>query len=338
VTLKEGFIIKPPPVTIWNILDYFLMDLAVSQDAICEETHLSKPLYEGLKDLVCKGNTEVLKHIDLGEPYGKPYYPFILIAYYVLFHRFDLDTAKVIYEKLKEVYDNYPYSFDRDEKCALNVLEKVMEDFTALRTQPLDAYKGRLSTRLNEIAYKVKKTECFSSGWGKIFKTILQSHLTSDPYESLELIKKALLEIQNETDTNVIVVDKEIMEAYNLLIERKGSPAISVFLDKMATKLRTSIEEIKRNLEWELKIYGFLEKIIVKQMEIREVVKELLFIAGIIGILFFITYVLHYALFISVVLTAILHFIRFVLKRRISNYAEAYNWMLKGLYRALWKS
>jgi len=207
------------PTTVWGILDCFLIDLAYSQDICRNKKHTSRPkLYKQLVALVCEGKEDVLEIV-----FGKPYYPFILLSYYMLFHRHNLGVAEAIYRRLREAYENRPYTFDRSEECALKLLEKVIEDFTALSSQ-----RGRL--RLKETAFKVESTKC-TAGWSEAFKAILVSRL--NPEKSKELLENALrvIEAQRRLD-----VDIEIVEAYNL-IESRTDTAILVFLEEEVKKL-----------------------------------------------------------------------------------------------------
>jgi hypothetical protein len=208
-------------VVVWSILDCFLIDLAYSQDICRNKKHTSRPkLYKQLVALVCEGKEDVLEIV-----FGKPYYPFILLSYYMLFHRRKLGVAEAIYRRLREAYENSPYTFDRSEECALKLLEKVIEDFTALSSQ-----RGRL--RLKETAFKVENTKCFTAGWSEAFKAILVSRL--NPEKSRELLENALrvIEAQRRLD-----VDIEIVEAYNL-IESRTDTAILVFLEETAKEVR----------------------------------------------------------------------------------------------------
>jgi hypothetical protein len=71
-----------PPNTIWSILDHFIVELGAKGDAICsEEPAIKKQLYIGLVNLVCRGDTSVLRYFGT----GRPYYHLILIAYHLLF-------------------------------------------------------------------------------------------------------------------------------------------------------------------------------------------------------------------------------------------------------------
>jgi hypothetical protein len=204
-------------VVVWGILDCFLIDLA-TQDICRNKKHTSRPkLYKQLVALVCEGKEDVL---EIG--FGKPYYPFILLSYYMLFHRRKLGVAEAIYRRLREAYENRPYTFDRSEECAFKLLEKVIEDFTAL------SKRGRL--RLKETAFKVESTKC-TAGWSAAFKAILVSCL--NPEKSRELLENALrvIEAQRRLD-----VDIEIVEAYNLIGSRTDT-AILVFLEEEVKKL-----------------------------------------------------------------------------------------------------
>jgi len=232
-------IIKPSPSTIWNILDSFLIDLAASQDKICSEApSLSKPLYQGLVDLVCKGDTRVLDDID----FGKPYYPFILITYYILFHRHNLEAAVAVYKKLEEAYNKHPYTFDPDEECSLKALGKVIEDFTTLKKKPLEEYKGRLGTRLRETVLKIKDIRCYQEGWGSAFKELVISRL--DPEEGIRILR----ETKNKLDKlERIIIDEEVLEGYNLIVYGNPPPVV-VFLRYISDSVYRALEDAFKEL------------------------------------------------------------------------------------------
>jgi hypothetical protein len=229
---------RPSATTIWNILDRFLIDLATGQDKICSEApSLSKPLYQGLVDLVCKGDTRVLDDID----FEKPYYPFILITYYILFHRHNLEAAEAVFEKLKNAYEEHPYTFDLDEKCSLKVLEEVIKNFTILKKQPLRVYKGRLNTRLREIVLSIENIECYPGGWGNAFKKLVISHL--DPEKGIQILKETptLLPIQS------MVIDEDVLEGYNLIVY-ENPPSTLVFLRGVGNAVYNALFNAFENL------------------------------------------------------------------------------------------
>jgi hypothetical protein len=212
-------VIKPSDTTIWNILDRFLIDLGASQDKICSEApSSSKSLYQGLVELVCKGNTRILDDID----FGKPYYPFILITYYILFHRHNLETVVAVYKKLEEDYKERPYAFDSDEDCSLKILEKVIEDFT-------------IDARLRETVLRIKDIRCYQEGWGSAFKELVISRL--DPEEGRRILRETMDKLDKmERKT----IDEEVLEGYNLIAYDKPPPAVR-FLKHI---LRGSIQDI----------------------------------------------------------------------------------------------
>jgi hypothetical protein len=212
--------VRRPATTVWSILDSFLIDLASLQNKICSESpSLSKHLYQKLVDLMCKGDTRALDEID----FVKPYYPFILITYYILFHRHNLEAAEAVFKRLKKAYEEHPYTFDLDEKCSLKVLEEVIKDFTVLKKQPSKEYKGRLNTRLRETALKIEKIECYPGGWGNAFKMLVISHL--DPEKGMQILEEmpTLLSIQS------MVIDEDVLEGYNLIVY-EASPSTLEFL------------------------------------------------------------------------------------------------------------
>jgi glycosyltransferase involved in cell wall biosynthesis len=266
-------IIKPSPSTIWNILDRFLIDLAASQDKICSEApSLSKPLYQGLVDLVCKDDTRVLDDID----FGKPYYPFILITYYILFHRHNLETAVAVYKKLEEAYKKHPYTFDPDEECSLKALGKVIEDFTILKKRPLEEYKGRLGTRLRETVLKIKDIRCYQEGWSNAFKELVISRL--DPEEGIRILRETIDKLDK---SERIIIDEEVLEGYNLVVYGNPPPVVrflKYISDSVYRALEDAFKEL-RNKEIELKDLerriNDLQKYIPWLKGVGEIVKDI---------------------------------------------------------------
>jgi hypothetical protein len=232
-------VIKPSATTIWNILDGFLIDLAASQDKICSEApSLSKSLYQGLVDLVCKGDTRVLDNID----FGKPYYPFILITYYILFHRHNLEAAVAVYRKLEEAYKKHPYTFDPDEECSLKALGKVIEDFTILKEQPLEEYKGKLGTRLRETILKIKDVRCYQEGWSSAFKELVISRL--DPEEGIRILRETIDKLDK---SERIIIDEEVLEGYNLIVYGNPPPVV-IFLKDISDSVYRAFEDAFKEL------------------------------------------------------------------------------------------
>jgi len=266
-------IIRPSATTIWNILDGFLIDLAASQDKICGEAlSLSKSLYQGLVDLVCKGNTRILDDIN----FGKPYYPFILITYYILFHRHNLETAVAVYKKLEEAYKKHPYTYDPDEECSLKALEKVIDDFIILKEQPLEVYRGRLGARLRETVLKIKDIRCYQEGWSSAFKELVISRL--DPEEGIRILRETIDKLDK---LERIIIDEEVLEGYNLIVYG-NPPTVVRFLKYISDSVYRALEDVfkeLKNKENELKNLerkiNDLQKYIPRLRGMGEIVKDI---------------------------------------------------------------
>lgn len=222
-----------------NILDYFLMELAASGNKICKAPTLSSRTYTDLCDLVYRGKKDVLELIQE----GKPYYPFILLAYYILFHRFNLDIAISIHEALRKAHEKYRYSFDGDEECAYKVLDVLIQDLQALRSCPREEYEGRLSTEL-EKSSKIEKIVCPEKGWSELFRLLILSHLRLK--QNLKSNMKILEDIRdNIASLKEIIVEEEIADAYNLA-GGSGESAVYYFLEKTSNNV---IETMKKYRE-----------------------------------------------------------------------------------------
>jgi hypothetical protein len=215
---------------------------------------------------VCKGDTRVLDDID----FGKPYYPFILITYYILFHRHNLEAAEVVFEKLKKAYEDHPYTFDIDEKCSFKVLEKVIEDFTELKKQPLRVYKGRLNTRLREIVFSIENIECYPGGWGNAFKKLVISHL--DPEKGIQVLKEMPTPISDQST----VIDEDVLEGYNLVVY-ENPPSTLVFLRGVGNAVYNALFNAFENLRVKEIEKNDLERKVVR---IRRLIRELKSITG----------------------------------------------------------
>jgi hypothetical protein len=157
------------------------------------------------------------------------------------------------------MYNNYPYSFDGDEECALEMLGKILEDFKSLSMQPMENYKGRLNARIKEIAFKIEKTKCSEEGWSKLFKKVLLSNLI--PEESIKYLGSILEEMSS---FEKFIIEEEIAEKYNL-IGSGGTTAIHIFLEKVSNnikkKIMANLSELNRLSKIEEELKSKMEKI-----------------------------------------------------------------------------
>jgi len=340
------------PTTIWSMLDYFLLDLASQGDKVCRATTLSRPFYKSLTEVVCGDREEAVEEV-MEAIRWKPYYPFILLSYYVLMHRQNLAVASKIYNKLREAYEKYPYSFDGEEECALKVLGVVVDEFTVLSRQPRSTYEGRLHSRLREIAYRVEKIGCPVRGWGRLFKALLLSHLI--PEESKRYLDKVL----REKPPSKEFVEEDIAEAYNIL-EDYGTQVVHIFLKEMARSVKEVMEsafkeldKLKEVKEKKEKKLNSIERFIVFKEAIKDIYEVILTMLSLLlgGIVSFhlippwsFKIIIPIVLAVFALLTAIPRIAAFIVKRSldkttelINNFVE--NYILKDLhYKIIWPS
>jgi hypothetical protein len=162
-----------------------------------------------------------------------------------------------VFKKLKKAYEEHPYTFDLDEKCSLKVLEEVIKDFTALKKQPSKEYKGRLNTRLREIALNIENIECYPGGWGNAFKMLVISHL--DPEKGMQILKetRTLLSIQS------MIIDEDALEGYNLIVY-EASPSTLEFLRSVSNVVYNTLFNAFENLRVKENEKNYLERKVIK--------------------------------------------------------------------------
>jgi hypothetical protein len=156
-------------LTFWEAVDEFLRDLAKG-DVCGKPRYPDNEYYRRLMSTVCEGGEDALGIIRV-----KPYYPFILIAYYILFHRHNLDLAGKIHSKLREFHDKYPYTFTSDEECAFEMLGEVIHGLASGQSP------REIARRLGED-YDGERCP----DWSVLFKLLLQSHLDPVNHEKYE--------------------------------------------------------------------------------------------------------------------------------------------------------
>jgi hypothetical protein len=312
--------VKRPATTVWSVLDSFLIDLASLQDKICSESpSLSNHLYQKLVDLICKGDTRALDEID----FVKPYYPFILITYYILFHRHNLEVAEAVFKKLKKVYEEHPYTFDLDEKCSIKVLEEVIKDFTVLKKQPPKEHKGRLSTRLRETALKIENIECHSGGWSNAFKMLVISRLA--PEKGMQILK----EVPTQLSIQSIVVDEDVLEGYNLIVY-EASPSTLEFLRDISNTVYNTLLNAFENLRAKENEKNDLERKVARIQRFISLQKNIISILRVL--------LMHLLLLPAIVVLDLLYF---YYKRRLDKVKKEIEGfieerILKEIYETIW--
>jgi len=163
-------------LTFWEAVDEFLRDLAKG-DVCGNPSYPGDEYYRRLMSTVCEDGEDALGIIRV-----KPYYPFILIAYYILFHRRNLSLAGRIYDKLGWFYEKYPHTFTRDEECAFKMLGIVIRGFEVAGQLPGECR----DSVLREVAHRLgREYEC--PGWSVLFKLLLQSNLDPVNHEKYEV-------------------------------------------------------------------------------------------------------------------------------------------------------
>jgi len=231
-------IINIGPYTAWNLLDYFIAQLGTNGEEICKGRINDDPFYNTLVDLVCKENIrELPSHLNI----TKPFYPYILLSYYVLLHKDNLDLAKAIYKRLLNIYADNPSIFDRDEEISLKIIGEVIESFDTLRG--LDNHKSVLKYHLEFLVAKLSKVDCTEGGWSCFFKELVIADLELDlekRYEKLSTIKK-------KYEVKPALIDEELIEGYNLFMDEEFSP-ISMFLSGIAKIELDSLENLRQKI------------------------------------------------------------------------------------------
>jgi hypothetical protein len=264
--------------TRWTILDYFIERLAEEGDEICNDNTIKYSDYRGLQSLVCNGNTNVLETFKLG-----PNYHFILISYYILFHKKNFDLAYKIFQKIYETYEDDKILFNDDEERSLHYLKLVFEKLEEIRNY-CSNYKpgsGYLAIALKNIAIKLRKTkDAEKDTWSTLLKDLLIIHL--DPSDENEFktmisrIKRTIKKIREEEE----VLSGDIAKGYNIFSgELSMAPYYFIYymFQKADTTLSKEFHEHKKYIEsrefWK-KVKNFFEKISGKFTKIEDIVSN----------------------------------------------------------------
>ena len=247
------------PYTAWNLLDHVIVQLGKEGDGICGNRISEDPFYNALIDLVCKEDVKELpKHVII----AKPFYPYILLTYYVLFHKGDLDLAKTLYRKLSKIYTDNPNVFDRNEEASLKIIGEVIEFLDTLQELDKNIHKDILEYHLEVLVAKLNKVNCTEDGgWSCLFKDLIISDLEPNlerGYEKLHSIKEMYR-------TGFIPIDEELIEGYNLFMTEEFSP-IYTFLSSIAERELDSLKHV----------YEEIHKLEVEKRNVKEKLNKVL--------------------------------------------------------------
>ncbi|MEM0237896.1 MAG: hypothetical protein QXP97_07620 [Desulfurococcus sp.] len=263
------------PYTVWNLLDNFIVELGRIGKKVCDNPISDDPLYKALTNLVCK---EDIKEIPREIVIDKPFYPYILLTYYILFYKRDLDLAKALYKRLSEAHKYSHSMFDEDEEVSLKIIEEVIRSFDILRelSKNNGIVKKHLKHYLKFFVLELSKVECEGDRkWGCLFRDLVISKLEPDLEHSHEKLRSIR---DYYYSTKFMPVDEELVEGYNLFVVEEFSPIHMFILDivekeinnlnnvyEKIHRLKAESENIREKLEKirdiQKKFYIYIEKV-----------------------------------------------------------------------------
>jgi len=246
-------IINVRPYTAWNLLDHVIVQLGKEGDRICNNRISEDPFYNALVDLICKeGIKELPRHVVI----AKPFYPYILLTYYVLFHKDNLDLAKALYRRLSKIYRDNSSIFDRNEEASLKIIGEVIDFLDTLRGLDENIHKNILGYHLEVLIAKLNKVDCAEGGgWSCLFKDLI----ISDLEPNLERGYRKLCSIKEMYGAGFIPIDEELIEGYNLFMTEEFSP-IYAFLSSIAERELDSLKHV----------YEEIHKVEIEKRNVKE--------------------------------------------------------------------
>jgi len=229
------------PYTAWNLLDHVIVQLGIEGEKICNNRISDDPFYNALVDLVCKeGIRQLPRYIVI----AKPFYPYILLTYYVLLHKGNLDLAKALYRELSEIYTYNSSIFDRNEEVSLKIIGEVIEFLDTLRKLDENNHKKILKYHLEFLVAKLDKVDCAEGGgWSCFFKELIITQLEPN----LERRYEKLSSIKEMHRAKFIPIDEELIEGYNLFTVEEFSP-IYTFLSSIAERELDSLKQLYKEI------------------------------------------------------------------------------------------
>jgi hypothetical protein len=143
----------------------FFEDLADAENPC--EGWLPYEHYNKLQALICRGNTKAAEKVSEN-------WPLLFSAYYLMFHKRDIETTQKIFELLKS------RNLDEKERAALEVLEAA---YGAAVNPPCSNAEALLE--------KISGVQTY--GWASLLKALVAAHFTCDPDYKND-VKRALLQ------------------------------------------------------------------------------------------------------------------------------------------------
>jgi tetratricopeptide (TPR) repeat protein len=222
----------------WDILDFILIQLGVEGDNICNKQPITKnEFYTAHINLICKDDITHFKQTVT--QITKPFYPYIIFTYYILFHRKNLKTAYELYQMILESYRRNLREFNEDELSAFEMLKDIVKRFKALNKLGKEQEGDNLPSHLMLLALNLKSIQC--SEWSCLFKDLLLSWISINNEKLLENIKKATERIPD-------ILDKEIIEHYNIVDVGQEESSIYTFFFHISRKLMEKKKKIKKQI------------------------------------------------------------------------------------------
>jgi len=259
--------------TRWDILDFILLQLGLQGDKICKKQYIPENEFYTIHiDLICKHDITRFKRTIT--QLTKPFYPYIIFTYYILFHGKNLKTAYELYQMILERYYRNPREFNEDELIAFEMLREVIETFKVLSEQK----KKNLPSHMAVLSSKLKNIKCSEYSWSYLFRNLLLSWIDVHDEEILENLKKAKTE-------EIDILDKDIIEHYNIIDLGWESP-IHIFFYHLSHKLSEKLEKIiqlkKQKESYKNRLIKFkkilkIEKIIEKVEKYTKIINSILY-------------------------------------------------------------
>jgi len=264
--------------TRWDILDFILVELGLYGQNICNKRPPTEnEFYTVHIDLICKYDITRFKQIIA--QLTKPFYPYIVFTYYILFHGQNLKTAYELYQMILERYYRNPREFNEDELIAFEMLREIIDTFKILSEQEK---KKNLPSHMAFLASKLKNIKCSEYGWSYLFRNLLLGWIDVHDEEIFENLKKTKTE-------EIDILDKDIIEHYNIINLGWESP-VHIFFYHFSHKLSEKSEKIiqlkKQKESYKNRLIKFkkilkIEKIIEKVEKYTKIINFILYIIAI---------------------------------------------------------